>query len=158
MMETEATTRFNDVLEVFNDKFLPEVNSEGIAVMDRLPNQAGYPLLQSKFQQAGYDGARKFDRVVLFASTCDGASHVSSAVDIVLGAFRWVVNSKDKEEQRTNGEGMMRSVAKMMYSETRADDARMIRGRGLLIRPRVFQRKHFEEMSNELVEYLQGLL
>ena len=49
--EFKNSSAFNDILEVFNDKFLLEHQSQGVVVIDRLPNNVDYPILKAKFQE-----------------------------------------------------------------------------------------------------------
>jgi hypothetical protein len=155
-----AEFALNSVLSAFNSKFLAEKNADGIVIMDRLPDGKAYAMLRSKFQ----DGLTlvsgtnyKVDRVVLYATTCNGASHISSAVDIVLGGFRWVVNSASKPSPGTTQRRIFQNVAKMIYGKQVGDDLR-VRDYGLILRPETIKSAAYQEQYDNLVAYFVSLL
>lgn len=123
----------NTLLYVFDRKYLIEKDDDGIVIVDRLPGSPGFDLLKRKFTQALPIGDRtvRIPRVKLFAATCDGASHVSSAVDIVLGAFRYCVNQTGDTPVPAR---LFPLVAKMMWHRLE-NDTRYLREYGLLLRP-----------------------
>lgn len=68
--------------------------SHGLMVIDRADDQHGH--LENLFQHGiKIDGwsMRLDDRILSFAMTSDNTTHLSSAVDIALGAFRYCVNT-----------------------------------------------------------------
>lgn len=84
--------------------------------VDRLSDSsAAYSMLKRKFQ----DGLSiettgniiKLDRIMLYATTCDRASHLSSAVNIVLGGLGWVVNAQGRPMPGTTERQIFTSVA-----------------------------------------------
>jgi hypothetical protein len=89
----------NTLLGKFN-QFLAEQGDAGIALLDRLPVKNAYQYLKEKFQvglELDGGGTRSLENVVGYASTCDGASHLASMADILLGSFRYCVNEPDKD-------------------------------------------------------------
>jgi len=67
----------------------------GIAFLDRLPVKNACQYLKEKFQvglELDGGGTLRLENVVAYASTCDGASHLASMADILLGSFRYCVN------------------------------------------------------------------
>lgn len=87
--------QLNTLLDTFNRKMLVQADSHGHVVMDRLGEGREYALIQKKFKHGG-DGPwpRKFDRVLSYSSSCSGASHFSTAADVVLGSFAYCVNQR----------------------------------------------------------------
>jgi hypothetical protein len=104
----------NSVLARFQ-KFLRGENEYGIVLADTLPVTDGMEYLRSKFATGltFADGrTSKLDRIALYGMTTVGASHAASAVDIVLGSFRYCVNNPRNKDAA--GE-MMKNVINMMW-------------------------------------------
>jgi len=116
------------------NKYLEEVEDIGICVVDNLPNGTEFRYLVDKFS-VGLDlpdGRHiPLDRIKLFASTRIGASHAHSAMDIVLGSFRYVINNPRNLQAAST---MIKQVAEMMWAYEK-DGVRYVRDRGLIIRP-----------------------
>lgn len=149
----------NTVLSVFNQKFLAEQNDNGIVIIDRLPSDQAYAMLCNKFQIGLRISGKNFklDRVVLYATTCNGASHISSAVDIVLGGFRWVVNASQKPEPGTTERKIFQSISRMIYGKQHGGQT-YLRNYGLILRPETIKIAVYQERYDSLVAYLSSLL
>jgi hypothetical protein len=150
----------NTVLAPFNNKFLAEKDDYGMVIVDRLPNEAAYALLKSRFQDGLVfpDGRTvKLDRVVLYGTTCDGASHISSAVDIVLGGFRYVVNSQARPGNGTVQKSIFQNIAEMIYGHT-TGSTRHIRDYGLITRPANIKVPTYRDDYDQVIEYLGSLV
>lgn len=116
-----ATGRENLILRAANHvvgrfhRFLMKASDLGICVVDNLPVDRGFQYLEEKFRR-GLDrhigGYAPVDRIKLFAATTGGASHASSAMDIVLGTFRYCVNNPDRTEVTPQ---MFESVTRLMW-------------------------------------------
>lgn len=86
-----------DAVTIAFDGYLGHHDDYGLCVVDRLGDGAEYELLRTKFTHGGatsWSGRTRFERIVHFSSSRDGASHVSTAVDIALGSFRYCVNQR----------------------------------------------------------------
>lgn len=146
----------NTVLATFN-RFLQEENDTGICILDRLPFDKGFQYLKEKFEvgvtfQRGR--ARRLDRIQMFAASCSGATHAISAIDIVLGAFRYCVNERERQEVPR---AMLPVVVSMMWHR-QIGETNYFRERGLLLRPKdVVVREHQQEYQS-LVDHLRRLL
>jgi hypothetical protein len=97
---------------------------------------------------------RRLNRIVSIGFTCDGASHLSSMADIVLGSFRYCVNESDKDEA---GKAMFPGLMRLMWKGTR-DGKKYVRERGLTLRPEVVLSRRYQEEYDELAKRLQGYL
>lgn len=94
--------QLNTLLGEFN-LALHERDDVGIFLMDRLADGSEYRLMSDRFRRGSettWGKPRTYPRVVAYASTCDGASHLSSAQDIVLGTFGYCVNERRAEMTR----------------------------------------------------------
>src|SRR6266568_234844 len=88
--------QLNTLLTKFDQNYLGSMyNDVGMVVMDRIENGREYALMKEKFTQGGVGASpRTFPHVIGYAGTCDGASHIASAADIVLGTFGFLVNKR----------------------------------------------------------------
>lgn len=122
------------VIEKFN-KFLLESNANGIVMIDRIANKGEYNYLVKKFSTGlVYSEERQvaLDRIIVYSSTCNNASHASSAMDIVLGAFRYCLNSgKNSDTEKV----IMKSLVRLIWGDlTEAGDLAPLE-KGLILRP-----------------------
>lgn len=160
-VENKATYALNSVLVAFDKKFLTEKDDNGLVMIDRTPDQAAtFAQLKNNFQNGltiENTGAKvELDRVLMYSATCDGASHISSAVDVVLGGFRWVVNTQDKPQFGSTQRKIFSNIAKMMYAKNEGDILR-VRDYGLILRPVNIKTSKHQEQYDNLVHYLTQL-
>lgn len=123
------------VISRFN-RYLEEKGEDGICVVDRFPSNAEFGYLADKFSHGLTLGAARtvpLDRIKLFASTCLGASHANSVMDIVLGAFRYCINNPKNPDAARE---MFGSVVQMMWGR-RIGGTTNVRDRGLILRPAI---------------------
>ncbi len=116
------------------NKFLRQENDDGICIVDNLPVTKQFRYLSEKFTQGLVlkDGKNvRLDRIKLFGATCINASHASSAMDIVLGSFRYCVNDPANKDAARE---MMRSIVKLIWHR-KEGDTYYVRGLGMIIRP-----------------------
>jgi len=88
----------NTVFGAFNE-YLSGRKATGIAITDRLPFVKEFDFLRSKFQIGlSFPNGRtkRLSNILIFASSCEGASNLLSVNDIMLGAFRYCINERDK--------------------------------------------------------------
>ncbi len=146
------------VIGRFN-QYLDAENEDGICIVDNLPNRAEFRYLSQKFAHGlTLDTGTNIslDRIKLFASTCVGASHANSVMDIVLGAFRYCINNPRNPEAARE---MFGSVASMMWGR-RHRDTIQVRGRGLILRPEIanIRSEPYRREYEALIEHLGNLL
>lgn len=150
----------NHIIGHFNYFLANEVNDYGICLVDSLPVAAPNQYLAEVFTNGlDIDSQKrvKLDRILLNGTTCINASHLASAIDIILGTFRFCVNSPAQNDKI---KGMLFSVAKMMWYRAEGEN-RYLRERGLIIRPKVIKvpayQKDYDDLINRLQELLKGL-
>ncbi|MBL3699655.1 hypothetical protein [Leucobacter luti] len=141
-------------------KLLGEESAQGFMLMDR-DNQR-YDFLES-FHQHGFDysGSRKSvqDRILLFGMTNDNASHLASATDIALGAFRYCVNAAGGEGRDEIAASMFRDLSHLMWGVEKENGVRQIGGYGYHPSPKpstVYHppyRARYERLATALKEY-----
>ena len=158
------TTSVNDlvgwgashVIGKFN-YYLSTIHADGVVVFDRLPGAAEYSVLSDRFTMGltFHDGPPvTLDRVKLFASTCINASHASSAMDIVLGSFRYCINQpKNVPAAKT----MMSTISKLVWCE-RSGDTLYPFERGLIFRPKEVKVEAYRREYDELLAWINELL
>lgn len=159
--KTTGPWALNSVLFSFN-KFLKSNDTHGIVAIDRLPESAlAYTMLKEKFQVGLtiWSGETVcVDRVLMYSTTCNGASHLSSAVDITLGSFRWVVNNRKKDLKNVEVPAtMLKNIAHMMHYRE-SNGTRYIRDYGLILRPTTPIHPPYAKEYDDLLKYFSDLL
>jgi len=145
----------NTVLGAFN-QYLQEKGAKGVVVADRFPGNDGFSYCREKFQTGlTFPGgtSRKLENVLLYSFSCDGASHAMSAIDILLGGFRYCVN---KREAREISKTILRQLARMIWS-IRRGNSRVFSERGLRFRPKEIRCHSYRERYNDLITHLNEL-
>ena len=145
----------NTVLAGFN-RYLDHHGSHGLALVDRTPGDKGFGYLKQKFSQGlsgpGWEGI-PLNRIYAYGATCDGASHLSSAVDIVLGSLRYCVNASVETDVVAN---MFTQVARLMW-HNKVGDVVFVREYGLMLRPLDVKVDAYREEYDTLVQRLSAL-
>lgn len=144
------------VLGRFN-YFLTQMNDWGIVVVDRLPIVGDYRYLTEKFCEGLEfdDGSRvALDHIKLYASTCSNASHASSAMDIVLGCFRYCINNPQNVDLAKK---LMAKVTQLMWHERHGDQIIALE-RGLVFRPKNVIVQEYKLEYQKLVEHINSLI
>jgi hypothetical protein len=158
-VETVISWGATTVIGKFNF-FLTTQRSKGVVVVDRLPQASEYGLLTQRFTHGLTfpDDKSKtpvlLDRIVLFASSCSNASHASTAMDIVLGSFRYCINQpKNVDAART----MMLNLSKLIWCEREGEHLYAFE-RGLVFRPKVVKIADYAKEYDALVKWINELL
>lgn len=139
--------------------FLREANANGICIVDNLPVRKQWKYLSEKFSQGltlSTGTTVRLDRIKLFAATSINASHVSSAMDIVLGSFRYCINNPGNIAAARS---MMEKVVRMMWYQ-QIGDTLYVQNRGLIIRPKKLEENYptFKPDYDEMLNNIKGLL
>ena len=116
------------------NKFLNGIGDDGICVIDNLPSMGQWQYLSEKFCTGLNlpNGNQQLDRIKLFSATCVEASHANSAMDIVLGSFRYCVNDPQNLDAARE---MLNSVIPLIWTKTLPDGSKTGSGCGLIYRP-----------------------
>lgn len=56
------------------------------------------------------------ERVIHYSMSCDGASHVSSLVDLAIGGMRYCINSATGKGSDTVAETLLPSLADLLWA------------------------------------------
>jgi len=136
--------------------FLKSVKDYGICIVDNFPCKGEFEYLSQKFSY-GLDvkgQTKELDRILLFASTCVGASHANSAMDIVLGSFRYCINAPEKPASTE----MLPSIAKMMWHKYANGRLKLI-DYGLILRPKIddIRSPAYRKEYSQLIENVEAL-
>jgi hypothetical protein len=146
----------NTIISVF-DQFLEEEKTFGVCILDRLPFEGDYAYLKEKFQIGLiFQGGRtqRLYRILAYAASCEGATHAISAIDIILGSFRYCVNEKEKDIVPKK---MFPIIASMMWHR-KIGETLYLRERGLVFRPKKFDVPEYKSSYDELTERFKTLL
>ena len=131
-------------------------DSFGIVAVDRLPKNTEFSWLSDKFCSGLQlsDETVTLDRIKLFSSTCINASHVSSAMDIALGSFRYCINQSEPNEITR---GMMLKLSRLIWC-TREGDNLYAFEKGLIFRPKVVKHPAFKTEYDNLLSRINALI
>jgi hypothetical protein len=95
-------------------------------------------------------------KIKLFSSTCDNASNLSSAMDIVLGSFRYCINRPLNED---SAKIMMKNIIKLFWADSDGEDINPFE-KGLTFRPtpeKILVPAYKKEYQN-LIDHINSLL
>lgn len=144
----------NTLLAKF-DQFLVEAKSAaGIAYFDRSTDYKQDNYFKGVFRNGipqGDGSDKPLRRIVAIDSTGIGHSHLISITDIVVGAFRFVVNEPDKDQV---GAVLMRQIAKLMWGKS-VEGILHPRERGLCIRPRNIKAVKYQADVDALIRRIE---
>ena len=116
--------------------FLNTKRDAGIMILDRLSDTAEYSMLTEKFTTGLIypDKTVPLERIKIFASSCDNASHLSSLADIVIGSFRYCINDPANFEA---SKVMMGNLVKLVWADKDKSGEHLYPfEKGLTFRPR----------------------
>ena len=100
------------------------------------------------------DDKVKLDKILLFSSTCINASHACSAMDIVLGSFRYCINNPlNLEAART----MMKNITKLIWCHRSGEDIYAIE-KGLIFRPKDIKVAKYKAEYDNLLDHINMLI
>lgn len=146
----------NHVMGKFN-RFLTVNESHGIVALDRLSSTEEYKLITEKFNHGLIlhgDEKVKLDRILLFSSTCINASHACSAMDIVLGSFRYCINNPlNLEAARI----MMKNITKLIWCHRSGEDIYPME-KGLIFRPKDIKVAKYKAEYDSLLAHINMLI
>ncbi len=122
----------NILLAKYN-QFLSEGGSKGWANFDRINTAKPYKYLQDKFaNRVEIDGIPvTLENIVGYSFTCDGASHLSTLADILIGGFRYILNEPTRD---VAGKRIVSSLGPLFWGQMK-DGVNFIGDRGLVLRP-----------------------
>lgn len=137
--------------------FLGQRAAKGCVIVDRLPKGVEFEYLQQKFTVGlEFDDSApvRLDNVVLYASSCINASHLASAVDIVLGAFRYCIN---KPKNLEAAKEMMVAVTSMVWHVRKGNDIHAAE-MGLVFRPKSIKVEKYKARYQWLLDHMNELI
>jgi hypothetical protein len=142
--------KFNEYLGTYKDTY-------GVVLFDRIPVAHPYRYLKEKFQigLTFLNGqTRRLERIMGLASTCDGASHLASIADILVGSFRYCVNEPDKD---VAAKAMFPKLVKVMWKKYEKH-VPYVTDLGFILRPQTVNEQHLRKEYDALVVRLRGYL
>lgn len=145
------------VIGRFNYFLATEAKDTGFVLIDTLPLKQQWRFLSDKFVTGLHlhqGGTATLDHIRLYGSTCLNASYIASAIDIVLGSFRYCINAPKNREIAT---AMLRSVVRLMW-HIRDGDRILLLDRGLILRPATVTKPEYKKEYDDLLKHLQALI
>jgi len=154
--EVRMNWALNTVTWAFH-RLLEKEDARGVFLMDRADEQHAH--LANLFQ-LGIDVAGKRvpvdDRIIMLGMTSDNASHLSSAVDIALGGFRYSVNAASGDGSEAVAADIFPPLARIIWSQNfRGTD--YLRNYGFHSMPKTeIKSGRFKAMYTDLYAKLDG--
>lgn len=145
----------------FNTFLREEANDYGVCIIDNLPTKNQYKYLTEKFTigLTLHTGTTiRLSRIKMFGTSCLGASHINSAMDIVLGSFRYCINNPRNEDAARN---MMGRVVDLLWHHREGDTIHFL-NKGLSIRPNMNKikvqehKEKYEALFRHINESIKG--
>ncbi len=146
----------NHVIGKFNF-YLQQSSDFGIVAVDRLPSAVEYSYLADKFINGLTFSDGKpvlLDKIKLFSSTCINASHASSAMDIVLGTFRYCINDPPNVDA---AKAMMNNMIRLLWCERNGNEIYAFE-RGLVLRPKEIKVLKYKAEYDRLIKHINTLI
>ena len=138
-------------------QYLNAVKDDGMVIIDNVPEGEQYQYLTKKFTVGLEVGAKTFQlpRIKLYSSTCVGGSHACSAMDIVLGTFRFAINNPSHNVSRP----MMLNIMSLIW-HTRIGDEIHTLDRGLILRPQLdkITSRKYKASYDDLIKNINALI
>lgn len=138
--------------------YLTQNKSKGMVFVDRLSDVGEYKFLSEKFTTGLIikDKTVPLSNIRLFSSTCDNASNLSSAMDIILGSFRYCINRPVNE---VSAKKMMKNVVKLFWADKIGDNIDPFE-KGLTLRPspKTITVPHYKKEYEDLINHINSLL
>lgn len=153
--DTKMNYALNTLAYAYWDLLRTE-SATGVMLMDR--DNDRYSHLESLFQHGlSFSGRQKRidDRIKLFGMTNDNASHLSSAADITLGAFRYCVNTAGGWGRDVIAKKLFPVLSEIMWGVER-DGVKHLAGYGYHARPVEVRKPDFKALYANLVSGLIG--
>ena len=145
----------------FNTFLREEAKDYGVCIIDNLPTKNQYKYLSEKFTTGltlNTGATIRLSQIKMFGTSCVGASHVNSAMDVILGSFRYCINNPRNKDAARN---MMGRVVNLLWHHQEGDKIHCI-NKGLSIRPdinkiRVQEHKEkYEALFRHINELIKG--
>lgn len=143
----------NSVIGRFN-YYCGQRNAYGAVIVDRLPDGVEYAYLTEKFANGlefPEDEPVRLDRIHLFAATAVGASHACSAMDVVLGSFRYCINSP---KNLGAAKEMMANITRLVWHERQGDNIYAL-DKGLIFAPKSVKVEAYKAEYDDLLAHNQ---
>jgi hypothetical protein len=148
----------NTLLGKFNEFLGTDQDTFGLVLFDRIPIDHPYAYLREKFQigMTFLDGrpTSRLERIMGLATTADGASHLASIADILVGSWRYCVN---EPEMDVAGKAIFPKLMDLMWKRTR-DGQLYVLDFGFVLRPQEVQVEKYKKDYNDLRARLQSYL
>lgn len=137
--------------------FLVESGDYGFCLIDRLPRNSEYEFLTRKFcfgLEFPDESPVELDRVRVFGATCINASHACSAMDIVLGSFRYCIN---QPKNVPAAKQMMANVTRLLWHQTIGETIYALE-KGLVLRPKKIEVEAYRAEYKALIDHINMLI
>ncbi|MFE7594472.1 hypothetical protein ACFU6K_34215 [Kitasatospora sp. NPDC057512] len=150
----------NAIIAKFGMAYLEELDDYGAVCIDRVDPKFGFSYFRDRFQQPLNlpDGRQpKVERVVHYSMSCDGASHVSSLVDLAIGGIRYCMNAATGNGSDDVAAKIMPPLVDLLWSKE-INGSIVARDYGFLLYPRTIKaevyKQAYKDLTTTLTKYL----
>lgn len=140
-------------------RLLERENAGGLFLMDREDAQHQHHgrLFQHGTMFQGRSAVPVDDRILMYGMTSDGASHISSAVDIAIGGFRYCVNAAGGDGSEVVAADIFPPISRIIWG-IEVGDTKYLRNYGFHSMPKTAirqaeYRERYAELYSKLDEY-----
>ncbi len=156
--ELKNVSAISHLVGRFN-KFLEENKSNGIVFIDRMDNpKEQFEIISDLFSRGILVESKykKMPNILGYFVSCAKSSRLTSIADIILGGFRYSVNTQDTKNMSIAGQ-ILKKIAGMMWGLKKADQYYVLE-KGLVFRPQKILVKEYKEKYDTLLNQLNELL
>lgn len=152
--DTRMNFALNTLVYAYDD-LLYRDGATGLMLIDR--DNGRYDHLEYLFQYGlDFEGRQLSvnSRIRLFGQTNDNASHLSSATDVALGAFRYCVNAAGGWGRNDVARAMFPPLGDLLWGVETQNGVKQVRGYGYHPRPQTVKAYRYKELYDSLAAAL----
>jgi hypothetical protein len=138
-------------------EYLQHSNDDAMLLVDSLPIGKQFSFLARKFTRGiemESGSTARLPKIRLFGATCSNASNVSSAMDIVLGCWRYCINQPKNEDAARK---MLDNLNQMLWHRAEGEHMHVL-DYGLILRPKAVKVDACRDEYRELIRRLNAIM
>lgn len=151
--EVKFEYAYNVLFHQFDKEYLSAIDEVAFIIVDRLPANTSFDMLKEIFSKgvdAPSGNKTELERILHYSVSADGTSHMSSLLDIAIGAFRFCVNAISNSGNNEVASKLLPEVSKLIWSQD-VDGKRTLGGYGFLKYPKNIKSQTYDDQYQQLV-------
>lgn len=149
------------VVDIFDKKFLRDRDAYGSLCIDRRDRQVAFDDIEYIFVKGRTIGEwphRQFERIIHASVTSAKASHINSALDIVLGSIQYCINLNPSERTWKIAREMYPRLNQLLYRRDGGLGRKVILKNGFILSPSEVKVPSYKVRYEKVIENLNALL